>query len=935
MVRFVGREGELEAIVASLHTAQRDRRVTAVVVEGAPGAGKSRLLVEALRRSPIGARIESAGYEHEGGLPFAVGAGLLRNLTSSQRSKVEKAGVLSSVSLEDSAAWIAAFEAAHQGRSQMGELVIAVDDAQWCDGRSMALLRYLGRGAATAGASLAFIIAGRPSDATAALVASFTGLLGDGLRRVCLGPLNQEAATALVRDVNPALGQVAAESVVRRAEASPFWCVLLARSDDVMEDIDEIVSGRLRRAGSDALATLTTMAVLGRPADAFDLAEIHQWRSERLVAALTELERSGIVIPEGPTMWGVHDLLRCGITRHVGDRSWRRAHSEVAGWLEAMAESDVTRLLDAALHLRDAGLDHQHLVRRILESPMRRAIAQEGLQALVTLVDHTPAQDPDDVVLHRGIASLAAELGQHAIALEHWLLVAGRAADPAERAGAWLAASDAAQHLENLREARACLDQARAVASEDRVLAVELDLAEAGIARWLEKDEDRSRDLTDVALDAVRVMAPVPAKAGDLPPRLRRAYIRALTLTSLDAQQRDAPEEMLAVADELSHVAAGFDAPAYIESQVRTGAAMMLAGHLAEAERRARSAYREAHRALLPDLALDAGSWLVWATYLMGQLTRAEAVANECDALAARMGEHSRPATIIRLYRCEIDVTRGDRASAFARLRVMVDDEVDAHFRIGLQQALAMWLARLDAALAAEEVVVRLTAARGDAVLARCHRCTSELMLVGIDALARVGAVDEAAAWLENLEDAGEPGKSLLQQWRWARARASLAVAARQPDALVLLAHTSSMADSVGLGLEAIWARLDLGRLLAREDAASASRALQDARQRAAEIGAETERQLAEQELRKLGRRTWRRTTKAISSGDVSALTDREREVANLVATGASNAEIAKTLFLSRKTVERHVSSILAKLNVRNRAELAARIATATDTRRA
>ena len=58
-----------------------------------------------------------------------------------------------------------------------------------------------------------------------------------------------------------------------------------------------------------------------------------------------------------------------------------------------------------------------------------------------------------------------------------------------------------------------------------------------------------------------------------------------------------------------------------------------------------------------------------------------------------------------------------------------------------------------------------------------------------------------------------------------------------------------------------------------------------------------------------------------------SGLSDREREIANLIAGGASNPDIARTLFLSRKTVERHVSNILGKLEVKNRAQLAARIA--------
>lgn len=52
-------------------------------------------------------------------------------------------------------------------------------------------------------------------------------------------------------------------------------------------------------------------------------------------------------------------------------------------------------------------------------------------------------------------------------------------------------------------------------------------------------------------------------------------------------------------------------------------------------------------------------------------------------------------------------------------------------------------------------------------------------------------------------------------------------------------------------------------------------------------------------------------------------LSQREREVADLVAQGMTNAEIATRLFLSRATVATHIAGILTKLRFRSRAQIA------------
>jgi DNA-binding NarL/FixJ family response regulator len=55
----------------------------------------------------------------------------------------------------------------------------------------------------------------------------------------------------------------------------------------------------------------------------------------------------------------------------------------------------------------------------------------------------------------------------------------------------------------------------------------------------------------------------------------------------------------------------------------------------------------------------------------------------------------------------------------------------------------------------------------------------------------------------------------------------------------------------------------------------------------------------------------------------MAGLTSREVEIARLAADGTSNQEIASSLAISPRTVERHITNILAKLGLRNRTELA------------
>ena len=923
----IEREAELGVLARSLAAVEGGDGAM-VVLEGSAGIGKTRLLSEARILA------EEAGvttFVARGGeLESAVTFGLVRQLFERRLARMapaEREDVLSGaaalamsaleepsvavdgVSVEHGLYWLVANLAEHE------PVVLLVDDVHWADGASLRFLVYLAR--RLEGLAVLLVVATRPPQPgvagqmiellarePAATVMRIEALSEDGSARLLAGCLGCDPAPAAARVSHISAG------------GNPFFLVEIASAlaeagiaadDGAVEHIRALVPTavsralllRLGRLGEPACAVAEALSVLGARGSLTDLEVVSGRDRDAVLAALEQLSGAGLTSPGAQIVFS-HPIVRHAIYGDLSAaRRWRMHERAVR-----------------ALSARRASPEHiaQHLLQTepggdpagvaILRAVGARALSSGDAPAAARMLarathEPLPAAERPQLLVELGEAQGAA--GDVAAAVTTLREALAAAPSVSLRVRGALALASALAAGEGTAPAVDMLhEQARLLDGE---AALRLDVEQTTLAVWVEQLAAaaalRMREFETFAgvTPAERIglanaslgVAYDPAGSAERAVDLAR---RALSDGALVAEGSGA----FLVAEMAAYVLAmGEDFDGSDREHVR----------LTRVARERGLGWLYAQASLLPfHTALARGELARAAAY--GETTWEGLRVIDDTAVTQRA------LSFAGSYLTETLLLRGDLDAARALMRTATDAEY-------FERPELVWLRygrgllRLrdgDAPGALEDLEAYGAAARAGGyedrgthwrlAAARAHTA-----LGGTDAA--ITLADEQLALARTWGAPAGLGRAL-------RARAAL----EGRDGGEMLQDAIEILRSSQARLELAGALVDSGSVLRRCSRRTEARArLEEGMDLAARCEAMPLAQFAHSELRVLGARPRR-----LMFSGIEALTATERRVAEMAATGLSNREVAQALFVSRRTVENHLSHVYTKLDISSREQL-------------
>jgi DNA-binding CsgD family transcriptional regulator len=921
--KVAGRDRELEAASAFLEAIARGS--TAVVFAGEPGIGKTTVWEETitLARGKGYLTVCARPAEAEAGLAFAALADLFERvidevlpaLPAPQRRAVAVALLREDPgpSRLDQRTVAAGVLSAFRLLAASAPVVVAIDDLQWLDRPTARVLDFAFRRLAESPVGL---LACERIGAGPKPVLEIEHALPVGLvRRVVLGPLG---VAALHEAVEGRLGRTLPRRALARigqaAGGNPFFAVEIARAlpDDpppglavlpLPDNLRGLVGARVAALPERARQALLPAAVLRSPTVELVTAGMGETAggSRR---ALEQAEAAGIVEVSESHVRFTHPLFAAAVYSSAGPQERRRAHRCLAAVLDDVEER--------AWHL---------------------ALAADGADAQLAGVLDTAAEH----ARARGAPEAAFELTEQALRLTP----PGRVVEVQWRR---VQAAEFHYHAGELLRARELLDGVLDQAPAGQVRADALRLL--GEILYHEQSFPEAVRLFGEALRHSGGAAAVASAlelhltyatnaAGDFAGAEPHAS-RALALTE---QLGDKPRlaEAIAVSAMVSYLLgrgldeAGLERALTLEDQQRQTSVEMrpslIAGLLMLYEGRLERACQ-----LLGGLRqrmLDRGeesdlpyvsACLGWAECWRGDLAAAARYADEALETTSRTGMASMRCTVLALgsvpaaYAGDAEAARG-RANQALTLAAATGYGIASIWARWALAVLALSLRDPAAADAALAPLTELVEREGVAEPVRVM-----FLADAIEALVALGQFDRSERLTAMLEQAA---RRLQRGWALAQAdrcRALLLAACGD------LAAAAEAASAALRHAERLELRLELARtLLVAGEIERRSRRKRSACEllgRALEIFEAAGARLWAQRTRaELERAAARRT------GD--GLTDSERLVADLAASGLTNRQVAGQLFMSPKTVEANLARVYRKLGIRSRAELGARLAAA------